>query len=72
MDDTLLLSLPDVAARLGVSRQRVWEWVRAGRIPARRVLGRWAVEPRNCRKPAHLPDRWGNPPKLFSERNALL
>lgn len=69
MDD--LLSLPDVAARLGVSRQRVWDWVTAGRMPARRILGRWAVRPEDCRRPATLPDRWGNPPKLFSERNSL-
>jgi len=68
---TDLLSLPAVAAELGVSRQRVWKWVRAGRLPASRIAGRWVVERRNCRRPATLPDRWGNPPKLFSDRNVL-
>ena len=70
MDD-ILLSLPDVAARLGVSRQRVWQWVTDGRLKARRIAGRWVVEAGHCRRPATLPDRWGNPPKLFSERNAI-
>jgi len=72
MADMDLLSLQDVADRLGVSRQLVWQWRKDGRIKARWIAGRWLVEAKHCRRPPVLPDRWGNPPKLFSDRNALV
>lgn len=39
-----LLSTPEVAARLGCHPSRVGQLIREGRLPARRVAGRWVVE----------------------------
>lgn len=48
------LSLPQVATRLGVSRQRVWVWVRNGQLRATLICGRWAVDTEDCHHPADL------------------
>ena len=39
-----LLSIPEAAAHLGVSRIRVWQWVNAARLPATRLGNYWFID----------------------------
>ena len=64
--NTYPLSLPEVASRLGVSRQRVWTWVRADRIRASMICGRWAVRVEDCLYPADLRRKDGSPETISS------
>lgn len=53
-----MLTIPQVAQRLSVSRQRVGQWVRQGRIRATLVGGVWIVAERDCKRPkARAPGR---------------
>ena len=45
-----MLSTKEAAEKLGVSRQRVWTWIKEGRIPAERVGNVWAI-PEDVEKP---------------------
>lgn len=52
------LTLPEVAQRLGVSRQCVLKWVKQGRIKARKEGCVYLVAQRDCVRPAKLKP-WG-------------
>lgn len=47
---TMLLTLPQVAERLSISRQRVWLLVTQGRIKAQRIGQAWLVHERELSK----------------------
>ncbi len=40
-----LLSIPQAAEQLGVSRIRVWQWVKGERLPAVRLGNFWFINP---------------------------
>jgi excisionase family DNA binding protein len=44
------LSAPEAAARLGLTRQRVQQLIKSGRLRADRIGNRWAVKPRDVEK----------------------
>lgn len=46
----MLLTLPQVAERLSISRQRVWLLVTQGRIKAQRIGQAWLVHERELGK----------------------
>jgi excisionase family DNA binding protein len=41
---TQLLSIPQAAARVGVSRIRVWQWVNDKRLPAVKLGNYWFID----------------------------
>ena len=45
------LTIPQVAKRLGVSRQLIHRWVSQGRIVARRIGRMWVIDEKNCVHP---------------------
>ena len=45
-----LLSVSEAAARLGVSRVRVWQWIKEGRLKAERLGNAWAIRERDLAK----------------------
>jgi excisionase family DNA binding protein len=47
MQSTGLISLAQVALRLGVSGQTIRNMIEAGEIPAIRVRGQWRFEPQD-------------------------
>lgn len=54
MDTKLLCSIPQYARHVGVSRQRVWAWIRRGRLDPIWVAGRPLIDRRTPR-PQRLP-----------------
>lgn len=59
------LTLPEVAARRGVGRSRIFALVKQGRIPAVQIGGRWLVTPADADAWTPLPEGWqpGRPRK---------
>lgn len=56
----LFLSVPEYARRHHVSRQRVYLWIKAGRLPARKIRGTQrvpATAPRPDKKKAGRPQQ---------------
>ena len=60
-----MLSVAEAASQLGQDRETIRRWIRSGRLRARRVAGRYAVELRTLRAVedelfpmAELPDEW--------------
>lgn len=50
MKPSIYLSIPEAAARLGVTRQRVHQWIQSGHLRAIRIGGRWIVSAREVEK----------------------
>lgn len=50
-----LLTIAEVAAKLGVSRQQILKYIASGRMPFIELGGRKFVEPRHAKKPAARP-----------------
>ncbi len=58
---TQLLSIPEAATRLGVSRVRVWQWVNDARLPAVRLGKYWFIDPADLS--LVVPQKRGRPRK---------
>lgn len=58
---TQLLSIPEAAAHLGISRVRVWQWVTDGRLPAVRLGKYWFIDPADLA--LIVPQKRGRPRK---------
>ncbi len=58
---TQLLSIPEAATRLGVSRVRVWHWVNDARLPAVRLGKYWFIDPADLS--SVVPQKRGRPRK---------
>jgi len=58
---THLLSLPEAASHLGVSRVRVWQWVNDARLPAVRLGKYWFIDPADLA--SVVPQKRGRPRK---------
>jgi excisionase family DNA binding protein len=58
---TPLLSIPEAAAQLGVSRVRVWQWVNGARLPAVRLGNYWFIDPADLT--SVVPQKRGRPRK---------
>ena len=56
-----LLSIPEAAAQLGVSRIRVWQWVHDQRLPAVRFGKYWFIDPADLA--TVVPQKRGRPRK---------
>jgi excisionase family DNA binding protein len=56
-----LLSIPEAARYLGVSRIRVWQWVHDARLPATRLGNYWFISPTDLH--AFSPRKQGRPRK---------
>ncbi len=56
-----LLSIPEAAHHLGVSRIRVWQWVKEERLAAVRLGNYWFIDPADL-KPV-VPLKRGRPRK---------
>lgn len=49
MEDRTWLSPDEVALQMGVAAATVRYWVRHGRVPARKVFGRWRIDKETVR-----------------------
>ena len=59
-----LLSVGQTAALLGLTQQRVYTFIRAGRLPATRLGARtWIVRRQDAEAFARQPRRAGRPPR---------
>ncbi len=48
--DLRLYKLSEVAAIMGVTHRTVWNYVKAGKIPARKIAGTWRITEGNLRE----------------------
>ncbi len=44
-DETIYLTVKDIATRLQVSEQTVWRWIRSGELPSIKLGGQYRVSP---------------------------
>jgi excisionase family DNA binding protein len=44
-DETVYLTVKDIANRLQVSEQTVWRWIRSGELPSIKLGGQYRVSP---------------------------
>ncbi len=58
---TQLVSIPEAATILGVSRVRVWQWVNDARLPAVRLGKYWFIDPADLS--SVVPQKRGRPRK---------
>ncbi len=52
-EDLILLS--DCAEKIGVSRQRVYQWVEEGRLRTIEIAGRKYIKKCDCKRPKPIP-----------------
>ena len=53
------LSTPEIAARFGVTRLTVLNWIHGGKLEALRIGGRWKVTPEAIDRFIHQTPEWG-------------
>ena len=63
-----MLTIPQVAARLGLSKTRIHEFIRAGRLPATKPGRDWLITPEDLAAFAAIPRRPGHPGHREKER----
>lgn len=47
--DVRLYKLSEVAEIMGVTHRTIWNYVKAGKIPARKIAGTWRITEKNLR-----------------------
>ena len=70
MDVTLYMTVADAAAELGLSRPRIWQFIKAGKLTIRHTLGRVPLLSRSevvAYKPK-VQGKAGRPPKPSAPR----
>jgi excisionase family DNA binding protein len=53
----------EVAARLGISKQRVWQLIQSGKLPAQKVGRDWIIEEKVLERPEIRDRKPGRPRK---------
>jgi excisionase family DNA binding protein len=53
----------EAAARLGISKQRVWQLIQSGKLPAQKVGRDWIIDVNDLRRPEIRNRKPGRPRK---------
>ncbi len=53
----------EVASRLGISKQRVWQLIQSGKLPAQKVGRDWIIDENDLRRPEIRDRKPGRPRK---------
>lgn len=65
------MSVPEAAKLLGLSRKRVFDFVKDGRLPAEQIGGVYIVRKTDVEKLKQQPRRRGKPPSANPSKAAL-